>query len=88
MRRAQLPAPRTNVRVHGHELDAYWPDQRLGVEVDGYAVHATRAVFERDRQRDQELMGRGIRVARVMRRQLRDEPEAVVARLAAALAAT
>jgi very-short-patch-repair endonuclease len=85
-RRARLPPPRTNVRLHGHELDAYWPQQRLAVEVDSYAFHTPRAAFEGDRRRDQELMAHGVRVARVTWRQLADEPEAVVARLAAGLA--
>lgn len=86
VRRARLPPPRTNVRVHGHEVDAFWPEQRLVFEVDGYAAHATRTAFERDRRRDQELTASGIRVARVSWLQLTREPEAVVARLAAALA--
>jgi very-short-patch-repair endonuclease len=86
VKRTELPPPRTNVHVHGHELDAYWPEQRLAVDVDGYGAHASRPAFERDRRKDQELIARGIRVARVTWRQLAHEPEAVVARLAAGLA--
>jgi very-short-patch-repair endonuclease len=42
--------------------------------------------FERDRQRDADLNAAGFRVIRVTWRQLEDEPLAVVARIAAALA--
>jgi len=86
VRRAKLATPDFNVRLHGLELDAYWHAQRLGVEVDGYDVHAGRAAFERDRARQQELAAHGILVTRVTWRQLTGEPETVVARLAAALA--
>jgi len=87
VRRARLPAPRANVRVHGHEVDLYWPDRRLVVEVDGHLTHAARSAFERDRLRDQELLARGVRVVRVTWWQLTQEPEAVAARLAATLLA-
>jgi very-short-patch-repair endonuclease len=56
------------------------------VEVDGYATHGTRQAFETDRRRDAELTGAGYRVMRVTWRQLDREPEAVAARLGAAIA--
>ena len=64
-----------------------WRNQRLVAEVDGYAFHSSRSSFERDRRKDAELAAQGYRVIRVTWRQLSDEPEALVARLAAALAA-
>jgi very-short-patch-repair endonuclease len=86
VRRARLPEPAANARVGRLEVDALWPAQRLVVEVDGWRFHSSRAAFERDRERDAELQAAGFRVARVTWRQLVSEPEAVVARLAAALA--
>ena len=83
---AGLPRPQTNVRVGRAEVDALWRRERLVAEVDGFAFHASRAAFERDRRRDAELTASGLRVIRVTWRQLADEPEAVVARLAGALA--
>lgn len=83
--RAGLPRPETNVRLHGHEVDAVWRKQRLVVEVDGHAFHSTRQAFERDRARDQRHAAGGYRVMRVTWRQLTDRPEAVVAHLARAL---
>jgi very-short-patch-repair endonuclease len=56
------------------------------VETDGYRFHSTRAAFERDRLRDAELAARGFRVIRVTWRQLTEQPLAVVARIAGALA--
>jgi very-short-patch-repair endonuclease len=60
----------------------------LVVEVNGYAFHSTRAAFERDRRRDADLQARGLRVIRVTWRQIVEEPEAVLVRIAQALTAT
>jgi very-short-patch-repair endonuclease/predicted transcriptional regulator of viral defense system len=86
IRRAGLPQPETNVRVLGREVDALWRKGRLIVEVDGFDAHGTRMAFERDRRRDAELVAAGYRVIRITWRQLIGEPEAVLARLAGALA--
>ncbi len=86
VRRSGLPRPQTNVRLAGHEVDALWPREGLVVEVDGFAFHGGRRAFERDRRRDADLLAAGHRVLRLTWRQLADEPEAVVARIAAALA--
>jgi very-short-patch-repair endonuclease len=75
------------VRVGRYEVDLLWRESSLIVEVDGYAYHSSRAAFERDRARDAELQAAGWRVLRVTWRQIVEEPEAVVARLAALLLA-
>jgi very-short-patch-repair endonuclease len=85
MRGAGLAPAYVNARIGRYEVDMLWLPQRLVVEVDGYAYHANRAAFERDRLRDAALQAAGYRVIRVTWRQLRDRPEAVVARLAQAL---
>jgi very-short-patch-repair endonuclease len=82
IRAARLPLPRTNVMVAGWEVDAVWPQNRLVVEVDGYAYHGNRAAFERDRRKDAALTAAGYRVVRITWRQLEDEPHAVVALIA------
>jgi very-short-patch-repair endonuclease len=86
VRAADLPAPQTNTRVAGLEVDMLWPAQRLVVEVDGYEYHGPRVAFERDRRRDARLLAAGYRVLRVTWRQLMTEPERVIAVIAAALA--
>jgi very-short-patch-repair endonuclease len=85
VRAARLPRPATNVRVAGYEVDFLWRGHSLVVEVDGFAYHATRQAFERDRVRDATLQAKGYRVIRITWRQLAAEPHAVVARLASLL---
>jgi very-short-patch-repair endonuclease len=82
---AGLPAPRTNTRVAGYEVDAVWPQQRLIVEVDGWTYHRTRAAFERDRARDGRLLVAGYRTLRITWRQLTREPARITAMLGAVL---
>lgn len=87
VRTAQLPPPEVNVRVGHYEVDFLWREQRLVVEVDGFRYHSSRGAFERDRLRDAALGGMGFRVIRITWRQIVRGPEAVVARIATALAA-
>jgi very-short-patch-repair endonuclease len=86
VRAADLPAPHTNARIGPFEVDFLWPDERVIVEVDGFAFHSTRAAFERDRVRDRALQTAGYTVLRITWRQLVHESAAVIAALAAALA--
>jgi very-short-patch-repair endonuclease len=87
IRKAGVPSPRTNVRICDYEVDVFWPDARLVVELDGYEHHARRSAFEGDRIRDAELAARGIRVMRVTWHELTRAPEAVLVRLGGALIA-
>jgi very-short-patch-repair endonuclease len=82
IRAARLPAPETNVRVAGYEVDFLWRAERLVVEVDGFAYHSSRAAFERDRRKDAALQAAGLRVVRVTYRQIADEREVLIARIA------
>jgi very-short-patch-repair endonuclease len=85
IRDAQLPTPRTNVRVHGYLVDVFWPEHGLTLEFDGWQAHGHRLAFEKNRRRDQVLLAAGIRVLRITDRQLTNEPIALVARTAQAL---
>jgi len=85
VRGACLPPPRINERVGRYELDFLWRVPGLALEVDGFAFHASRDRFEADRIRDAELAARGILVIRVTWRQIRDDPAAVIGRVARAL---
>jgi very-short-patch-repair endonuclease len=76
-----LPLPRTNAIVLGREVDAFWPDQRLMVEADGFEFHGHRAAFERDRARDAAMQAAGYRVVRLTHRRLEREPAKVAAEL-------
>ena len=81
-----LPKPQTNAFTDTCEVDFTWPDRRLMVEADSLRHHGTRAAFERDRRRDQQLAADGWRVVRFTWRQVDEEPAQVAATLRALLA--
>jgi predicted transcriptional regulator of viral defense system len=86
LRAAQLPPPRTNVRVHGYEVDCYWPDLGVVVEVQSHKFHSGRRKFEHDTRKAAKLTAAGIIVSYVSWLQMDGEPYAVVARTAQTLA--
>jgi hypothetical protein len=79
---AGLPQPHTNFVVEGFELDCYWPESRLAVELDVFETHGTRAAFERDRKRQEDLLLAGIAMTRVTGPRLERDPGEVIARVA------
>jgi hypothetical protein len=85
VRAAGLPAPSMNFNVAGYELDAYWPDLRFAVELDLYETHGTRAAFERDHLRQEELKLLGVEMIRITRPRFDREPAAAIRNLAALL---
>jgi very-short-patch-repair endonuclease len=66
---AGFPLPRFNVPVDGerytHVVDAYWPEHKLVVQLDGFAHHRTRRDRERDAEIDADLELAGHRVVRL-----------------------
>lgn len=85
VKRHDLPRPQVNQRIAGHEVDFVWRAQRLIVELDGYAFHATRQAFERDRERDADLLDAGFSTLRITQRRLRGHPAKEARRLQALL---
>lgn len=81
VRRAGLPSPAANTGIAGCEVDFLWRAERLVVEVDGRAYHASSNRFERDRRRDATLLAAGYRVMRVTWEQIVKEPEALLVTL-------
>ena len=85
-----LPAPESNVRIEidarRYELDCFWPEQGVVVELDGAAAHATARAFEADRARDAALVAAGLTPLRYTWRRLERDERRVVAELAAVLA--
>jgi very-short-patch-repair endonuclease len=61
--------PSFNALVQGetgtHEVDAYWPVERLAVQLDGFEFHRTRRDRERDASSDADLELAGERVMRL-----------------------
>ena len=85
VRRSGLPMPSANVWVGEYEVDAYWPAERFGVELDVYETHGTRAAFERDRLRQENLKLQGIETIRITGPRLDKEPTAVIERISTLL---
>jgi very-short-patch-repair endonuclease len=81
VRAAGLTDPSMNFNAHGYELDAYWPDLRFAVELDLFETHGSRAAFERDRLRHEELKLLGIEMIRVTKPRLDSEPNQVIGNL-------
>lgn len=79
---AGLPQPRMNYVEQGFELDAYWPEHRFAAELDVFETHGTRAAFERDRKRQEDLLLAGIQTTRVTGPRLQQEPAEVIRRVA------
>ncbi|HEX6601366.1 MAG TPA: hypothetical protein VF030_01865, partial [Solirubrobacterales bacterium] len=84
---AGLPQPRMNYVERGFELDCYWPEHRFAVELDVFETHGTRAAFERDRKRQEDLLLQGITMTRVTGPRLEREPDEVIGRVARLLSA-
>jgi hypothetical protein len=78
VREAGLPEPAMNAFVAGRELDAYWEEERFGVELDSWETHGSRLSFEEDRVRDDDFLQAGLVVTRVTETRLEQEPGAVV----------
>ncbi len=81
LRAAGAPDTLTNHRVGRWEVDFYWPDQRLVVEVDAYSTHSSPWAFERDRRKSGELAALGLLVHRVTRRRIDCDLATVVAEI-------
>jgi very-short-patch-repair endonuclease len=86
VRAHDLPAPAMNHIVGPYEIDAYWPEERFGVELDVFATHGSRLSFEEDRRRADDLLGLGVEITRVTDLRLEREPQRVVESLAGHLA--
>ena len=80
VRAAGLPEPEWSAPLETSRgtfwLDAYWRQQRLAVEADGAAFHLSAADWERDLERQNAILGEGVRVLRFAVRRLRAERRA------------
>ncbi|MDQ6822458.1 MAG: type IV toxin-antitoxin system AbiEi family antitoxin domain-containing protein [Actinomycetota bacterium] len=83
----ELPAPAVNVRFEGYEVDAWFPEERVIVELDGYRFHHDRGAFESDRYRDATLLAAGIQTVRITWERMTEAPDEAAALLHRILAA-
>jgi very-short-patch-repair endonuclease len=86
LKKAGLPQPQTNYAIGRYKADFAWPRHALVVEFDSWAHHGHRKAFRHDRKRNGTLAAKGWSVLPITYEQLRDEPFAVVALIAEALA--
>ncbi len=79
IRGAGLPEPETNVKIGGWEVDFFWREAGLVVEVDAYSTHSSPWAFERDRRKDAELAAIGLGVQRFTADRVRHDLDFVLA---------
>ena len=65
LKRHHLPLPELNQTIAGHEVDAVYRTQRLVIELDSRQFHGTTQAFEKDRDRDADLLNAGFSTLRV-----------------------
>ena len=85
--RYRLPPVEFHPVVCGHEVDFRVIGTPVILECDGWAYHGLhRKTFERDRERDADLIGAGWIVVRFTYRAITVRPKATADRIAAAVA--
>jgi hypothetical protein len=78
-----IAEPLTNTELLGEEVDAYWPDKRLVVEVDG-GGHTRERTKRDDARRDRMLRAAGYTVLRLSADDIEQRPAQLLYRLRAA----
>ncbi len=86
IRKAGMPSPETNAPFGRFEIDFFWREQKVAVELDGHDFHSSRAALERDHAKDMALQAAGISTVRITGRQLAREPELALAWIVSAYA--
>jgi very-short-patch-repair endonuclease len=86
IRDSGLPAPLVNEPFGRWELDFFWPEHRLVVEIDGYGFHSGPRAFHRDHEKDLALADARLDVRRYTRHHVVEQPASVLARVAGELA--
>jgi hypothetical protein len=84
--RYDLPVPLVNTTVYGFEVDAFFPVERVIVELDSWEFHASRTSFISDRDQDTTMLAHGIPTVRITWERLTGTPEREAPRLKRILA--
>jgi hypothetical protein len=82
-----LPMPEFEARWEGFEVDAFYKDHKLIIELDGYRDHAEPDRFEADRERDARAIELKFDTLRITWKRLTRKPAALARQLRAILAA-
>jgi very-short-patch-repair endonuclease len=81
LKRHHLPLPERNQTIAGHEVDAVYRQHRLVIELDSRRFHATPHAFEKDRDRDADLLNAGFPTIRITHHRLKHHAAHEAARL-------
>jgi len=82
-----LPQPLVNTRVAGREVDVFFPNEGVIIELDGYRFHSSRDRFEGDRDGDAEMLAIGLVTVRITWERMTRAPAREADRLLRILAA-
>ena len=81
-----LPQPMMNPKIGGYTVDAYFPRERVVVELDSWGFHSSREAFEDDRERDAYYLAAGLVTIRITWRRAEQQARREAARLHTILA--
>lgn len=60
-----LPEPTLSTPVAGYEADAFFPREKIVIELDSWEFHRDRSTFETDRDRDVDRLVAGVWTVRI-----------------------
>jgi very-short-patch-repair endonuclease len=73
LKRFGIKQPELNVPIDGRVVDAFFREEGVIVELDGYEFHKDRATFSRDREKDAEAIANGLIPIRITEDRLTEE---------------
>jgi hypothetical protein len=82
-----LPIPEFEAPWHGYQVDAFYEDHRLIIELDGYLDHSQPDRFEADRERDALAIELKFDTLRITWKRLKYKPTPLARQFRAILAA-
>jgi hypothetical protein len=82
-----LPTPIMGYRIGGRTVDAFWPNERLIVELDSIKYHLNEFAFVDDRGRDKDHLTLRLPTVRITWEEMHETPAAEAARLRKIIAA-
>jgi very-short-patch-repair endonuclease len=85
LRRAGITGWKTDYPIAGYKVDVAFPQQRVVIEVDGWAFHSDPEVFAKDRKRQNAIALLGWQVLRFTWLDLTEYPDRVIAEIATAI---
>ena len=86
LKTARITGWRPNYPLAGYRIDVAFPNQRVAVEVDGWAFHSEQEDFQNDRERQNNIALLGWQVLRFTWLDLTEHPQRVLAEIGFAIA--